>query len=170
MVDFIEDLGLAGIRFVYFSSAPERESKCELLFSRCPIYQLFNSPPFVTFSKAYAESLGLEIDWNACILLSPAHGDEPGYLDEHDVKARLPRGIENIRSHIEEVDDIPLHVGLFAECSPYSTREMVKIFQEYGEVVCCIGSSLGDMNEECFAMVCWICGGFLRGRSRKVVS
>ncbi|KAJ3045042.1 hypothetical protein HK097_001311 [Rhizophlyctis rosea] len=128
MIDFIEDLGLAGIRFVYFSSAPERES------------------------KSYAERLGLEIDWNACILLSSAQGDEPGYLDEHDVKARLPRGVENIRNHIEEVDDIPLHVGLFAECSPYSTREMVKIFQEYGEVVCCIGSSLGDMGVECFAM------------------
>jgi len=27
MGDFIEDLGLAGIRFVYFSKAPERESK-----------------------------------------------------------------------------------------------------------------------------------------------
>ncbi|KAJ3041841.1 hypothetical protein HDV00_008545 [Rhizophlyctis rosea] len=128
IIDFIEDLGLAGIRFVYFSSAPERES------------------------KSYAERLGLEIDWNACILLSSADGDAPGYLDEHDVKARLPRGVENIRSHIQEVDDIPLHVSLFAECSPYSTREMVKIFQEYGEVVLCIGSSLNDMNVECFAM------------------
>jgi hypothetical protein len=27
MVDFVEDLGLAGIRFVYFSDAGERESK-----------------------------------------------------------------------------------------------------------------------------------------------
>lgn len=27
VIDFIEDLGLAGVRFVYFSSAPQRESK-----------------------------------------------------------------------------------------------------------------------------------------------
>ncbi|KAJ3332362.1 hypothetical protein HDU76_000463 [Blyttiomyces sp. JEL0837] len=110
VIDFIEDLGLAGIRFVYFSAAPERES------------------------KAYAERLGLEIDWNSCILLSSSDGTGNDYLELHDLKARLPRGVENIRSHIENVDDVPLHVSLFAECSPMSTREMVRIFQEYGEV------------------------------------
>eukprot|EP00842_Homolaphlyctis_polyrhiza_P000785 jgi/Hompol1/1707/HPOL_005693-RA len=127
VVDIIEDLGLAGIRFVYFSSAPERES------------------------KAYAEHLGLEIDWNSCIILSP-EGVGPGYLAIHDMKARLPKGVENIRSHILNVDDVPLHVSLFAECQPSSIREMVRIFQEHGEVVCCIGSSLNDLNVECFAI------------------
>ncbi|TPX71870.1 hypothetical protein SpCBS45565_g00930 [Spizellomyces sp. 'palustris'] len=128
VIDFIEDLGLAGIRFVYFSSAPERES------------------------KAYAERLGLEIDWNSCILLSPDNGSTPGYLELHDMKARLPRGVDKIRDHIENVDDVPLHVSLFAECSSYSVREMVRIFQEHGEVVCCVGSSLNEMNVECFAL------------------
>ncbi|KAI9207507.1 uncharacterized protein BJ171DRAFT_276649 [Polychytrium aggregatum] len=127
VVSIIEDLGLAGIRFVYFSSAPERES------------------------KAYAERLGLEIDWNSCILLSPAT-EGVGYLELHDIKARLPRGVENIRPHIRTVDDIPLHVSLFAECTPPSITEMVRIFQENGDVVCCIGSSLNEMNVECFAM------------------
>jgi hypothetical protein len=69
------------------------------------------------------------------------------------MKARLPRGVENIRGHIEHVDDVPLHVSLFAECSPTSTREMMRIFQENGEVVCCVGSSLNAFNVECFAMV-----------------
>ncbi|KAI9090541.1 hypothetical protein DFS34DRAFT_653986 [Phlyctochytrium arcticum] len=128
VINFIEDLGLAGIRFVYFSSAGERES------------------------KAYAERLGLEIDWNSCILLSPDNGETPGYLELHDMKAKLPRGVDKIRDHIQNVDDVPLHVSLFAECSPSSVREMVKIFQEYGEVVCCIGSSLNEMNVECFAL------------------
>ncbi|EGF79461.1 hypothetical protein BATDEDRAFT_25815 [Batrachochytrium dendrobatidis JAM81] len=127
VVDVIEDLGLAGIRFVYFSSAPERES------------------------KAYAEHLGLEIDWNCCIILSP-EGVGPGYSAIHDMKARLPKGVNNIRSHIMNVDDVPLHVSLFAECQPHSIREMVRIFQEHGEVVCCIGSSLNDLNVECFAI------------------
>jgi phosphoserine phosphatase len=126
MVDFVEDLGLGGIRFVYFSASPERES------------------------KAYAERLGLEIDWNSCIILSPDNGSGTGYLALHDMKAQLPRGVDTIREHIANVDDVPLHVSLFAESKPASIREMCKIFQENGEVVCCIGSSLNDLNIECF--------------------
>jgi hypothetical protein len=68
LVDFIEDLGLAGVRFVYFSHAPQRES------------------------KAYAERMGLEIDWNSCIILSSLLKGGHGYLDDHDMKAKLPRG------------------------------------------------------------------------------
>ena len=129
MVDFIEDLALAGIRFCYFSTASERES------------------------KAYAERLGLEMDWNSCIILSPDNGTGQGYLALHDMKAKLPRGVEHIREHLQLVDDVPLHVSLFAECTHKSTREMIKIFQEQGEVVCCIGSSLNDLNVLSFAMV-----------------
>ncbi|KAI1321202.1 hypothetical protein EDD11_007768 [Mortierella claussenii] len=128
--DFIEDLGLAGIRFVYFSPASERES------------------------KAFADRLGLETDWNSCILLSSASdpfGASAGYLESYDIKAQLPRGIENIRPHLESVDDIPLHVSLFAECGAEAATEMIKIFQDYGEVVCCIGSSLNINNIGAFA-------------------
>ncbi|KAJ3265341.1 hypothetical protein HDU77_005584 [Chytriomyces hyalinus] len=124
----IEDLKLAGIRFVYFSEAPERES------------------------KAYSERLGLEIDWNSCILLSPAvDGTSSGYLELHDMKAQLPRGVDKVRAHIENVDDVPLRVSLFAEASPPSILEMIRIFQEYGEVVVCLGSSLNEVNAESFA-------------------
>ncbi|KAG0371902.1 hypothetical protein BGX24_001009 [Mortierella sp. AD032] len=128
--DFIEDLGLAGIRFVYFSPTSERES------------------------KAFADRLGLETDWNSCILLSSASdpfGASTGYLESYDIKAQLPRGIENIRPHLEAVDDIPLHVSLFAECGPEAATDMIKIFQDYGEVVCCIGSSLNINNTAAFA-------------------
>ena len=59
--------------------------------------------------------------------------------------------MENIKSHLQNVDDIPLHVSLFAECSPISVREMIKVFQENGEVVCVIGSSMNLMNLECFS-------------------
>ncbi|KAG2187033.1 hypothetical protein INT44_003261 [Umbelopsis vinacea] len=130
VVDFIEDLGLAGIRFVYFSPTAERES------------------------KAYAERLGLETDWNSCILLSNADDDNcgTGYLQTHDIKAQLPRGIDQIRPHLENVDDIPLHVSLFAECTPYATTEMIRIFQENGEVVCCVGNALNAKNTASFAL------------------
>ncbi|CAM0141394.1 unnamed protein product [Umbelopsis sp. WA50703] len=130
VVDFIEDLGLAGIRFVYFSPSAERES------------------------KAFAERLGLETDWNSCILLSNADDDNcgTGYLQTHDIKAQLPRGIDQIRPHLENVDDIPLHVSLFAECTPYATTEMIRVFQENGEVVCCIGNALNAKNTASFAL------------------
>ncbi|KAF7726482.1 hypothetical protein EC973_008717 [Apophysomyces ossiformis] len=130
VVDFIEDLGLAGIRFVYFSPTAERES------------------------KAFAERLGLETDWNSCILLSSPDDENcgNGYLQTHDIKAQLPRGIDQIRPHIEDVDDIPLHVSLFAECTPRAMKEMIRIFQEYGEVVCCIGNALNIKNTESFAL------------------
>ncbi|KAJ1729182.1 hypothetical protein LPJ61_003651, partial [Coemansia biformis] len=128
--DFIEDLDIAGIRFVYFSRSKGRQS------------------------KSFAERLGLETDWNTCILLSSKADDahDDGYVEDHDIKARLPRGIENIRSHLEEVDDIPLQISLFAECAPESTREMIQIFQENGDVACCIGSALRDSNTLTFAV------------------
>ncbi|XP_075559819.1 transmembrane protein 94-like protein l(2)k05819 [Dermacentor variabilis] len=56
-------------------------------------------------------------------------------------RAKLPRGIENIRPHIEHVDNVPLLVSLFTDCTPEATLEMVRIMQEYGEVVGCIGSA-----------------------------
>ncbi|KAJ2824844.1 hypothetical protein IWW50_003134 [Coemansia erecta] len=127
--DFIEDLDIAGIRFVYFSAAGGRQS------------------------KSFADRLGLETDWNTCILLSSADGaQDGGYVEDHDIKARLPRGIDSIRSHLRDVDDIPLQVSLFAECAPEATREMIEIFQENGDVVCCMGSALAAANTPTFAV------------------
>ncbi|KAJ3365061.1 hypothetical protein GGF32_000241 [Allomyces javanicus] len=126
--DVIEDIGLAGIRFVYFSPTNERQT------------------------KAFGERLGLDTDWNACILLS-SPGDpnsSPGYVAMTDIKAQLPRGVDAIRDHLEHVDDIPLHVSLFAESRPESAAEMIRIFQAHGEVVCCLGSALNHANTHVF--------------------
>jgi hypothetical protein len=145
--DFIEDLRSAGIRFVYFSDAHERPSKGTVLFS--PAFDKLTQYTHV----AFAERLGLETDWNSCIILSsPTTGSSTtGYVESHDIKARLPRGIEHIRSHLQNVDDIPLQVSLFADCTPASTTEMIRIFQENGEIVCCVGSALGQQNTAAFA-------------------
>ncbi|XP_064632802.1 transmembrane protein 94-like isoform X2 [Lineus longissimus] len=59
-------------------------------------------------------------------------------------RAKLPKGIENIRPHLKNVDNVPLLVSLFTDCTPEATQEMIKIMQESGEVVCVIGS-LGNM-------------------------
>ncbi|KAJ1503977.1 hypothetical protein HMI56_001854 [Coelomomyces lativittatus] len=118
--DVIEDIGLAGIRFVYFSPCNERQT------------------------KAFGERLGLDTDWNACILLSEP-GDvnaSTGYVELTDIKAQLPRGISEIHHHLQQVDDIPLHVSLFAESSPSKMASMIHLFQDHQDVVCCLGSTL----------------------------
>ncbi|XP_071496339.1 transmembrane protein 94-like [Diadema antillarum] len=66
-------------------------------------------------------------------------------------RAKLPRGISNIRPHLENIDNVPLLVPLFTDVTPETTREMIQIMQEYGEVVCCLGSSLNLTNAPIFA-------------------
>lgn len=66
------------------------------------------------------------------------------------IQAKLPRGIKNIRPHLENVDNVPLLVSLFTDCSAEATREMLTIMQSYGEIVVCIGSSASCSNVESF--------------------
>ncbi|XP_015786071.1 transmembrane protein 94 [Tetranychus urticae] len=61
-------------------------------------------------------------------------------------RAKLPKGIEQIRPHLKEVDNVPLLVSLFTDCTPQTTREMIEIMQENGEVVCVIGSAANVHN------------------------
>ncbi|XP_023719863.1 transmembrane protein 94 isoform X3 [Cryptotermes secundus] len=65
-------------------------------------------------------------------------------------RAKLPRGIDKIRPHLEQIDNVPLLVSLFTDCTPSATREMLHIMQEYGEVVCVIGSSANADNMPIF--------------------
>ncbi|KAL4241053.1 hypothetical protein ACF0H5_001831 [Mactra antiquata] len=65
---------------------------------------------------------------------------------EFDNRAKLPRGIENIRPHLENIDNVPLLVNLFTDCTPETTCEMFRIMQENGEVVLCVGSSINMQN------------------------
>nr|CAB3258538.1 uncharacterized protein KIAA0195-like [Phallusia mammillata] len=66
-------------------------------------------------------------------------------------RAKLPRGIDNIVPHIENVDNVPLLVPLFTDCQKESMCEMIEIMQKYGEVVCCIGSADSIHNFPVFA-------------------
>lgn len=121
----IQDFGQAGIRFVYFSSRDER------------------------FVKDIGYRLDLETDWNSCILLSgvPQNSnvsttDYPLYKSTKAPKGHLPMGIENIKTHLLHVDDIPLRISLFAECKIHQIQQMFDIYKEAGEVVCYWGSQL----------------------------
>lgn len=65
-------------------------------------------------------------------------------------RAKLPKGIDQIRPHIENVDNVPLLVSLFTDCSPTTTYQMISIMQEYGEVVCVLGSGYNMDNMDTF--------------------
>lgn len=54
--------------------------------------------------------------------------------------ARMPHGIEAIKRHIREVDNVPLLVSLFTDSTPLTIRQMLEIFRQYGETVLAIGS------------------------------
>lgn len=61
-------------------------------------------------------------------------------------RAQLPKGIENIRPHLEAMDNVPLLVSLFTDCTPDTSKEMITIMQDYGEVVCVMGSAANYQN------------------------
>ncbi|KAG9349784.1 hypothetical protein JZ751_026137 [Albula glossodonta] len=69
---------------------------------------------------------------------------------ETGLKAKLPKGIENVRPHLKNIDNVPLLVPLFTDCTPQTMCEMVQVMQEYGEVVCCLGSSQSINNNAVF--------------------
>lgn len=68
----------------------------------------------------------------------------------HVFQAKLPRGIDNIRPHIEQVDNVPLLVSLFTDCTANTARRMISIMQDYNEVVCVMGSAANKDNMEIF--------------------
>lgn len=51
-------------------------------------------------------------------------------------KAQLPKGIENIKHHLDNnIDNVPLHVSLFTDSSKQAIVQMIEIMKQYGEIV-----------------------------------
>ena len=50
----------------------------------------------------------------------------------------------------QSMDNVPLLVSLFTDCTPDNTKEMVVIMQDYGEVVCVLGSAANHHNMKVF--------------------
>ena len=119
---FIEDVFDAGIRFVIFSEGDILET------------------------KAFGDDLGLYTAWNSCISLS----DKPAVIEEflnQDGKKVLPNGIEEIKSRLSDGNDnVPLLVSMFSDSTKSNILEMVKIYQQNGEVPIVIGNCLHPQN------------------------
>lgn len=101
-------LNEAGVRFVYFSPRNMRRQ------------------------KELAMQMGIDVAWNCAISLRPLESgeDDPhrmvsNYAD-WDINAKLPHGVEDVRKHLEEVDNVPLLVSLYTDVSKETTRDMVR--------------------------------------------
>ncbi|XP_056222170.1 transmembrane protein 94 isoform X3 [Seriola aureovittata] len=79
----------------------------------------------------------------------PTDSDVPSFLEDCN-RAKLPRGIHQVRPHLKNIDNVPLLVPLFTDCTPDTMCEMMKIMQENREVTCCLGSSANFRNSRLF--------------------
>ncbi|CAB1338150.1 unnamed protein product, partial [Coregonus sp. 'balchen'] len=68
--------------------------------------------------------------------------DVPSFLEDCN-RAKLPRGIHQVRPHLKNIDNVPLLVPLFTDCTPESESEHIT---ENREVTCCLGSSANFRN------------------------
>ncbi|EHB10775.1 hypothetical protein GW7_04468 [Heterocephalus glaber] len=172
IVRLIDGLVNACIRFVYFSLEDELKSKvfaekmgletgwnCHISLTPngdMPGSEIPPSSPshagslhddLNQVSRDDAEGLLLmeEEGHSDLISFQPTDSDIPSFLEDCN-RAKLPRGIHQVRPHLQNIDNVPLLVPLFTDCTPETMCEMIKIMQEYGEVTCCLGSSANLRN------------------------
>lgn len=62
----------------------------------------------------------------------------------------MPYGVEAIKQHLREVDNVPLLVSLYTDATPATIEQMVGVFQQYGEVVLTVGSAYREHNQHIF--------------------
>eukprot|EP00080_Pristionchus_pacificus_P009655 PDM69675.1 PHD finger motif containing protein [Pristionchus pacificus] len=141
----------------------------ESLKSSCIRFILFSKENQLR-SRIIGEKLGLEAGWNCHISLKNETSKKavrilngkgrrescPNGKSIHSLTtsipslppnmARLPIGIEHIRPHLERVDNVPLLVSLFTDCTVDATREMIDILHENDECQLVIGSLLSPDN------------------------
>lgn len=96
--------------------------------------------------KELASQMGIEVAWNCAISLRPLEkGTDDSFrmigYEDWDVNARLPHGVDDVRRHLSEVDNVPLLVSLYTDVVKKDAAEMVNVFQEYNDTVLSVGLS-----------------------------
>uniref|UniRef100_A0A1A7WVD5 KIAA0195 n=1 Tax=Iconisemion striatum TaxID=60296 RepID=A0A1A7WVD5_9TELE len=173
-VRLIDALVAACIRFVYFSMEDELRSKvfaekmgletgwnCHISLTPNgdgPCEGVPSSPSHASLhedihqdSRDEAEGPLLQEEEGHSDMASfqPTDSDVPSFLEDCN-RAKLPRGIHQVRPHLKNIDNVPLLVPLFTDCTPDTMCEMMKIMQENREVICCLGSSANFRNSRLF--------------------
>lgn len=146
IVRLIDGLVNACIRFVYFSLEDELRSKvfaekmgletgwnCHISLTPngdMPGSEIPPSSPshagslhddLNQVSRDDAEGLLLleEEGHSDLISFQPTDSDIPSFLEDCN-RAKLPRGIHQVRPHLQNIDNVPLLVPLFTDCTPDS--------------------------------------------------
>ena len=159
VVSLIEDLYAAGIRFVHFTA--ENEHRAKIFAHKLGLEADWNC--FISLAQPTPED---GVDSKESPYVSP---EEDSSNDEDNqssmassmlsffnaamsnIHARLPKGIDNIRPHIEMVDNVPLLVPLFTDCNTETITSMIEIMQENSEVILCIGNAWNHENASIFS-------------------
>uniref|UniRef100_A0A8C7VPM5 Transmembrane protein 94 n=1 Tax=Oncorhynchus mykiss TaxID=8022 RepID=A0A8C7VPM5_ONCMY len=158
-VRLIDALVTACIRFVYFSMEDELRSKvfaekmgletgwnCHISLTPnrdSPCDGAPNSPGQDSLHDDLHQDSRDEAE--GPLLPEEETADVPSFLEDCN-RAKLPRGIHQVRPHLKNIDNVPLLVPLFTDCTPETMCEMIKIMQENREVTCCLGSSANFRN------------------------
>ncbi|KAM6899036.1 transmembrane protein 94 isoform 2-T2 [Lycodopsis pacificus] len=171
-VRLIDALVTACIRFVYFSMEDELRSKvfaekmgletgwnCHISLTpngESPCDGAPSSPGQGSLhedlnqdSRDEAEGPLLPEEEADLACFQPTDSDVPSFLEDCN-RAKLPRGIHQVRPHLKNIDNVPLLVPLFTDCTPDTMCDMIKIMQENREVTCCLGSSANFRNSRLF--------------------
>ena len=75
--------------------------------------------------------MGIDVAWNCAISLRPLDEGTDDYYRmtsnyaDWDVNAKLPHGVEDVKRHLKEVDNVPLLVSLYTDVTKKTTAEMV---------------------------------------------
>ncbi|KAL0984076.1 hypothetical protein UPYG_G00136750 [Umbra pygmaea] len=159
-VRLIDALVTACIRFVYFSMEDELRSKvfaekmgletgwnCHISLTPNRDSPCDGGAPSSPGQDSLHDDLQLDSRDEAEGPLLPEEetADVPSFLEDCN-RAKLPRGIHQVRPHLKNIDNVPLLVPLFTDCTPETMCEMIKIMQENREVTCCLGSSANFRN------------------------
>jgi len=146
VVDLIEHFNKAGVRFAYLSSS---DAQSTLAFGgKIGMLSDFNRSISLKDPRRYCHvcepKREVPVNCKSCpACLHPLKAVVEG-------RSKLPRGISGIREHIRSVDNVPLLLSLFTDCKTHSMKEMIRIYQENGETVFCLGSSLKADNAAIF--------------------
>nr|XP_043869091.1 transmembrane protein 94 isoform X1 [Solea senegalensis] len=165
-VRLIDALVTACIRFVYFSMEDELRSKvfaekmgletgwnCHISLTPNGDGHCDGAPSSPTHGSLHEDSrdeaegplLPEEEAHSDLASFQPTDSDVPSFLEDCN-RAKLPRGIHQVRPHLKNIDNVPLLVPLFTDCTPDTMCEMMKIMQENREVTCCLGSAANFRN------------------------
>lgn len=89
-------------------------------------FSLFSSSDIIS-TRHLGSVLGLETGWNSVVSLEES--DKDAIFVNQEGNEVLPAGIEKIKKHLKDIDDIPLLVSLYANCTPPTILQMIKILQ-----------------------------------------